>query len=377
MIMIQRLTGYGKDSALILSVSTYETVMGGEGGINFYDGNEEDVPEVVDISLEGDVTRIYTSGHNQGDFIQKYSAREQEMRDEVNLHLALPENGERRIFTINLRTMRVLTRADFGGYYPKLKGHNLFIFRTSEESGGFPYIYCVSPYTISGPNSLLFRTQVMASRYCLRPSGPTTAVGRELVFRLFASYYNKQWQEELPSGIRTVSFPNSLQEEIPSYYNTEAMVRHAETLGADLIMQSSGEVVQANSDDVFGKENLDTIKAKIHRDMMDKGTIQLSDLMAVGVEDFLKEVPDKSPILGINQDIHGGFLKGCAYEGRIHILVRENDSDFDFGSVLGADDEFFVVHTKEENFPKRESNTAIVKTAVQQILANNRKDLLQ
>lgn len=354
-ILVNKRTGWGNDYMLIKAVGIRDAIFEAEGTIRFF---EESFTDVVDVEIDGPNVRLYVYPHNSGDFVLKYNAQEAQIREIIRNLLVNNTDTFRKIFTLNLAKMEALTPQHFSGYAPDYDKDSLFIYDTPAKEGGFPYIYSI-PKAPVGNYSRVFKVQSHSSRVVAKLTGPATELGKEFVYKILNSWPKREFDNYCPD-LRGISLPTSTLEELPKFLNTENLRKFAETCGADKLVQSLDGIV-----DVSDKETEDKKEEKkggadytkelpnqIIREIVSKGTANLTDIVLVGVHAALKMIPQTFDIVPLQVESHYGIRKACIYEGKMHLLPLQPDEEFDFGTMWLGEDEDFIVHVTEETYPR-------------------------
>jgi hypothetical protein len=348
MIMVDKKSGYAQNALLISYVSIWDSAFATDGAMRFYD---KPLAEVVDVTVTWDVAgtpivRIASYPHNPGDLVAMYTSREKEIIDLWSKARDFFRTKHRTTFTMDLRAGKFLTPDDFSGYSPIKSQDNMFIFDSEFSTGGFPCIYVFPSNQAYGDYQEVFPVQSYSSKMIAKLANTSTREGRIFVYRLLNSYRQGKWVPEVNSGIERVHFPTSSQETLPRYMNVEKLKERAESAGVEFIARVEPETTIKKD---LGNESM----LKIQKEVLDKGTVQLSDLFTVGLLEVIRSLPIKDTIVPINQDVSGGFEKACIFEGKLHIIPGAADPDFDYPSCMGESEEFFVIHQTEDTYPKR------------------------
>ena len=371
MIVVERKTGYNKNFLRIMYVTVWEEIFYGEGEIRFYD---KDISDVVDVNVEiidGQTTcRIYTYPHNTGDAVLKYSSKEKEIIDLWSRAREFFKIPSRNGFTLDLNEMTFLTEESFTRYSPLQSIDNLFTIFDTDRFLAFPSLYVIQKHSMTegGLYSDVFPVQCFSSRITAKMASVPTYEGKLFTFRLLNSYRKRKWYPEAPELAR-ISLPTSHNDSLPSFLNTESLLKRAENFESDDLITTAKEVIN-NS---FGDSDNKTILEKIKREFGDKGTVQLSDIFAAGLQETLNSLPTDK-IIPINQDISGGFRKACLFESKIHMLPASGSEEFDYSMVFGEKDDLFVVHTSEDSYPKSATTETLVLPSPSK---DTRKDYVQ
>ncbi len=350
-ILVSRRTGFNNDYLMIKNVTVRDAIFETEGTMRFY---TYPITNVVDAEIEGSLTRLVIYTFSGGDFVLKYNSEEEAIRKIINEELAKPENAHRKTFTLDLGRMEAVTKKDFNEYSPDSEKDNLFIFDAPANEGGFPEIFYFGRPAL-GMTSKVFKIQAYASRVAVKCSGIPTLFGKEFMYRILNSWPLREYKDECPD-LTDISFPTMRDAELPKFLNTDALKKFAETCGADKILQSLGGIVDTSDVQEQGKdaveEAIHDLPNKIVRDILEKGTVNLTDMVIMGVSKALKLVPTKHDIIPITPETYYSVRKACIFEGKLHILPNKIGETFDYAQMWLGEDEEIIVHVSEDSYPK-------------------------
>lgn len=255
--------------------------------------------------------------------------------------------------TIDAETLVPITEKDFQMYaeHPD-SDYYAFIFDTEDDTRGFPWIWMVAKSTLAGIYENLFRIQRTSSHWNYKSVKPTY-FGKKTAYVLLNAFNKGKFlvphisfdQIKLPSNGRD---GNSL-------LDTKALTALFEKAGVSRLVQSEKGIVlkedvnEIPSTDIVPYVSQNDLKSHMLKQFVQKNTVSLTSLCEYGVAETLQLFPGKNLVIPIEMDVPGGMSRACLYEGKVHIIPK--DPDFDFEMIF-EDDSHLVIHTDADSYPK-------------------------
>lgn len=364
MLLFREKTGFAGSQGMIKYTTPWDKfATSRDAEILFYPRSLENV---VDIGHDenGDV-EIFLYPHNRKDLLKFCEDNSTELYH--LLKLAEEKYSKKSLFTMDLETKKVIEDEDFTSYRPaKDFKYNMFVFSGANGASTFPFVYVISNQQANGDYKHVFNVQAFTSHYCLKAAGIHTDFGKALTYILACSIERRKFIGDKVPSIDSIQFPTNGRNRIPSFYKTslmDAFMTKCRT--QDVIMTkddvillpgpSSDEVAETevldNLSYVLSKDEVDNVRdraIRIQKEVRDKNSILVTDLMAHGVRETFACLPAQDGIIPVNLDIGGIARKMCLFQGKIYVIPVNKKTEWDI--YFGADMDSFVECT-EETYP--------------------------
>lgn len=240
---------------------------------------------------------------------------------------------DRKNFCIDVESMEEVTDGSFQRYSVQSQNPlELFIFRDFTK-GNKPVEQMYLLETKTTPEFIETNSaQSWASHWIFPPVGKPTETGKYLTYLLIRSTLGDKVEKRCEHALRNTNFPSLPTTEIPSFYDTTALDKLAESSGADKIERVGGKYVDKGNtpeivDDyssVFTDEpGMKAIEDKMCRDIINKGMINYSDMICFGVPETLRLI-QTDKLIHINMDIGDLSQKAVIFAGFVYAIPWNN-----------------------------------------------------
>jgi hypothetical protein len=243
---------------------------------------------------------------------------------------------DRETFCIDVESLEEVTYESFKRY--SIHSQNpfeLFIFRDFTKGNKLvEQVYLLENKTTPEfieTNSV----QSWASHWIFPLEEKPTEIGKYLTYLLIRSTLEGKIAKRCEHALRNTNFPSLPTSDIPSFYNTDALDKLAKSSGADKIVKAGGKYIDTGGtpeivDDyssVFSDEpGMKSIEDKMCRDIINKGTINYSDMLCFGVPETLRLV-QTDRLIHINMDMSGISQKAVIFAGFVYAIPWNSTSD--------------------------------------------------
>lgn len=387
-VIKRAMTGYSSfDNIKYLSV--YDAAFKTKIPMKFYN---EPLEHIVDVSwgFVGDSIRITIYPHNAPDCLvrvhQKYSA----IVDKLNETIVNQPKREFVTMDVGGDIPRIITPKDFASIYPSTKfGSVLFIFQNDKGQGSFPRIFALESSQRTGNIGDVFTVMTNTSVNIADVVENQTEIGKQFTYFLLQSYRTKTVITNFPS-LDNVSFPTRGNSDPTNFVNLESLRKFADSCHPEkIIMKTEGQKLvdeippkkeeepvsdevdarleaiaenSADEEDVdsppwrhpmqfpFGEPDTKELALRIQKNILEKNSIQFSDLITMGVLETIGLIPITDRIIDVDPEMSLGIRKMCIYENQVHIVP--SNGDFDAVDFFGESESLFHVCT-EETYPKK------------------------
>lgn len=364
MLLFSRKTGYNGSKGMIQYATSWDKhAMCRDAEIFFYAKNPENIIDIHQGQSEKDV-EVLTYTHNRDDIMSFCTKKEAALIDLFNL--AKQKFPDRKIFTVDADSMKIIDDEDFTCYRPsKIFKYNYFTFQGKGTANTFPTTFMIASQTGSGQYKWVFGAQVFTSHYCLKAAGAHTKFGKSFTYILATSVERRKFTGDVVPTIMSIDFPTNGRETLPAFYRTESFRAFMEKCQADNLKVVDGEVLllsgptplevaEADTLDnlayVLSKDESDSseVALRIQKQVLDKNSVSVTDLMQHGVINTFKDIPVQSGIIPVDLDVGGIARKMCLYQGKVYVIPVMEKTEWQF--YFGADPDFFV-ECNEETYP--------------------------
>lgn len=327
--IINRSTGYGTQAKNIKTVHLWSDIFGTSKEIFYYGTyNKSSSAYVVDLEMatEGRImVNLYP-----GASVTIVEEMEKVKGKIFELFAQLSKDyPDKKCFAVDVEKLEEVTEESFKRYSLDTRnGFELFIFRDFE--GGNRLVSQV--YLLETKNTQEFietnSAQTWASHWVFPPVGKATETGKYLTFLLLKSTVSGKVEKKCEYALRNTHLPSLPTTEIPSFYNTTALDKLAESSGANKIVRIGGtyvdkgntpEVVDDYSSVFTDEPGMKAIEDKMCRDIINKGAINYSDMLCFGVPETLRLI-QSDRIVHVNMDIIGLAQKAVIFAGFVYAI---------------------------------------------------------
>jgi hypothetical protein len=262
---------------------------------------------------------------------------------------------DRKNFCIDVESLEEVTDESFKRY--SIQSQNpleLFIFRDFTKGNKLvEQMYLLETKTT--PEFIETNAaQSWASHWIFPPVGKPTETGKYLTYLLIRSTLGGKVEKRCEIALKNTNFPSLPTTEIPSFYNTTALDKLAESSGADKIVRvgekyvdkgNTPEVVDDYSSVFTDELGMKSIEDKMCRDIINKGMINYSDMICFGVSETLRLV-QTDKLIHVNMDIAGLAQKAVIFAGFVYVIPWK-DTAADIANLSMDIGEFLVVSTHD------------------------------
>lgn len=353
MLLYRHNSGHISSQAGMLNpISLRDRLMDGIYPMRFFDGNPSDLVDITHGENPTDTMVIHYNFNQEGENVYDLSMRE---KDTIALYRKMEQEnrqkgGHRSIFTFNKRTMAPVTIDDFERYYPNTTyEYTAFVYDTEFEKGGFPNIFVVSRTFASPDGPHTFSVQAVASQVVAKSHKPTP-FGKQFTYLLLKA--NGGEFSDFCPDVNNLPIPENSVLDIPRVYNTTLLEEVVAKSGAsELIATSSGTQYLLPAPNPFGEDSLEektSLALKMQRQVLDKSSIQLLDMVNLGIGETIRSLVSMGKKIDIEIDIPDAATKMCILAGFVYIVPHQNNFDWEnFFSESG-----YFIGATEETYPK-------------------------
>lgn len=353
MIIFEKLTGWHDNSANQKYISVFSEALRAPGELKFLGGlNNKEIllPYLVDITKKGNAVVVSYYNHNDPAIIPNINSPEHQALDKTitdmwgNLYRKYGE--QRDSFTIDLFNLCEVTPEDFNRYSPGADADKAricaFIITTEKQGFGFPKIYilekrneeiCQAVWPLLGT----------ASRFLGIPNGKPTPDGKYLAYLLLNGHFQNKFIGFAPN-LASVELPTSASNKILPSYDMGEFDKILDNPKIDSLKVKGGKIIDEKPDEIIvpafvNLEPGDGHLERIIKQITDKNTINLSDILEMGAEESLKLFTDDSRPVGVDLDIGGFAIKMCVFNKFFYAIPKaDNESkealQIEFGDTL-------------------------------------------
>ena len=360
MLVTDKKTGYSTSSGRIKYVTPWSKEMAGKGSMRFY-GDE--IHRLVDVIKDKDGTyRVFTYPHNTNDIITQVNKRDKEIGALYDDLKAVSPNDD--IFTIVIPdaddvAIMPIKEDDFTDYYPSASLEDeMFIFKSELSSS---YTYWVFDQHNRKTYPEVLHTLASMSHDMMDCADKPTQTGMEFAYILLNSRRNREFSPVTPY-LSSMNFPTSGRAEVSQWLKTDALMKFVEECGAhnlttstESVKDDASELVGAlvdEDDEMYGKPSMETLLLRIQKQVLDKMSINLSDIFQVGLSKVIASLPLSTVIIDVHLDVPEVGRKMCIHEGIFHLIPLSKDTKGIF-EFFGEPEEMFMVHESEDTFPRK------------------------
>jgi len=361
MLIIEDKAGTKVDSGLLRQLTKYDKIYSTGAPMKFYPLDAESLVD-VHYSADGKNLMVWVYPFNLNNIKVIIKEKESALYSLINSALYI-KGKTRSMFTVNISNMSIITKEDFKSLVPiNNRSHNAFIFDT-EISGGFPSIY-VQPEEIASDFKDILAVQAYSSYVQMKPANHPTEFGKNITYILTNSALKGTFVGDKFPNLISIDIPHSSSEELPEGLDTKELEIFAEkcelykvkrtnkgfTVEEDTALAVIPKKEEENETEYVDEYSDKATSLRIQKSVLEKNSINLSEVLGLGVSQTISALPITDTIITINLDIHGIFKKMCLKEGKFYfVLIRPNE---DWSFYLGEESVHFVECT-EETYPKK------------------------